>query len=242
MVEAVTFDLWETLICDAPENRRRGRALRVLRMGELLARAGHPRPEARLAWAHDETGRRLEGLWAAGRDCSTSGQVAIFLGCLGVPAEAVSDIRPALEDTYASAVLEAGPRLKAGAGEVLADLRARGIRIGLISNTGRTPGRVLRIILRGFGILEHFDALSFSDEVEWRKPHPAVFRRTLGALAARADRTVHVGDNPVDDIRGARGAGMRAILLGTEQTDGADAAVRTLDQVPKALDGLDGFL
>jgi len=49
--------------------------------------------------------------------------------------------------------------------------------------------------------------------VGWRKPHPTPFRRALDMLDVQAKDAVFVGDDPVWDVEGANGAGVRPILL-----------------------------
>jgi putative hydrolase of the HAD superfamily len=45
------------------------------------------------------------------------------------------------------------------------------------------------------------------------KPDPEIFRRALARLGATADRTLFVGDIVSIDVVGARGAGLRPVLL-----------------------------
>ena len=215
MIEAVTFDFWETLAQDSAENLRRTRDLRIDRLRDALRAAGVDRPRAAFAAAHDETGRRIAAIWGAGADAGTGEQVRIFLQCLdpSLPGAVGAEVWPALEEAYASPALSFPPAVRPGSGRVLWALRERRVRIGLICNTGRTPGRVLRIILQRLGLLEHFEALTFSDEAGIRKPDPRIFRWTLHKLAARPERAAHVGDDLEVDVGGARAAGLRGIHL-----------------------------
>jgi putative hydrolase of the HAD superfamily len=124
--------------------------------------------------------------------------------------------------------------------EVLPRL-ARRYCLGLISDVGLTPGRILREILRRDGLLPHFQALTFSDETGTTKPEPGQFLRTLDALDTRPGEAAHVGDLPETDIAGARAAGMRAILfLGVSQReDGralADAAFEEYSELEAVLE------
>ena len=57
-----------------------------------------------------------------------------------------------------------------------------GLKIGLISNTGMTPGTTFRAHLENIGLLGFFDVLTFSDEVKLSKPSEEIFRLTLRAL------------------------------------------------------------
>jgi HAD superfamily hydrolase (TIGR01549 family) len=93
---------------------------------------------------------------------------------------------------------------------VLAALREHGLRIGLVSNTGRD--------LEAF--VEHHrldvDAAVGSGSHGKTKPHPAIFLSALEALGVRAEQAAMVGDSPEDDIAGARALGMRAFLVDRE--------------------------
>jgi putative hydrolase of the HAD superfamily len=51
----------------------------------------------------------------------------------------------------------------------------------------------------------------FSSEVGTRKPHPAIFRRALGALGVQPENALFVGDRLYEDIRGAGELGMKTV-------------------------------
>jgi putative hydrolase of the HAD superfamily len=90
---------------------------------------------------------------------------------------------------------------------VLADLRGRGLKLGLLSNTARDLERF---------VAHHaldVDAVLTSRAHGKTKPHQAIFRRILELLGVAADEAVMVGDSIEDDIDGARAVGMRAVLL-----------------------------
>jgi putative hydrolase of the HAD superfamily len=93
---------------------------------------------------------------------------------------------------------------------VLAELRAHGLKIGLVSNTGRD--------LAAF-VAHHaldVDAAVGSAKHGKTKPHPAIFLSALEELGVRAEEAAMVGDSPEDDIAGARALGMRAFLVDRE--------------------------
>jgi HAD superfamily hydrolase (TIGR01549 family) len=90
---------------------------------------------------------------------------------------------------------------------VLAELRAHGLKIGLVSNTGRD--------LEAF-VAHHaldVDAAVGSAAHGKTKPHPAIFQAALGELGVLAEEAAMVGDSPEDDVEGARALGMRAFLV-----------------------------
>ena len=41
------------------------------------------------------------------------------------------------------------------------------------------------------------------------KPHPLVFQRALEQLGLQPHEVLHVGDSDVDDVKGAKAAGLR---------------------------------
>lgn len=215
MLRAVTFDLWQTLLLDTTENLRRARQARVEEMRRLLAAQGcHRSPEA-MEGAYDRAGERLEEVWRSQADVGPRGQVGWMLEHLQVDGGLAEreELREALEAAYSQPILSFMPHANHGAGEVLAALAGRGLRLGLICNTGRTPGRVLRPVLERLALAPHLRVLTFSDEVGLRKPHPEIFRRTLAALGVEPAEVVHIGDDVTTDIAGARGMGMRAVHL-----------------------------
>lgn len=214
MIETVTFDFWRTLMAETPESNAANEALRAEGVGRLLAEAGHPVDRAALAAAYRASGAWLAEIWGGLRDVSTGEQAALFLACLDptLPGRLPPAAFEGIVEAYATAVLHHPPVLAEGAREAIEALRARGVTLAVISNSGRTPGRVLRRLLDRSGVLDAFQTLSFSDEVGWRKPHTEIFQRTLGRVGARPETALHVGDDPEADVAGARTAGMRALL------------------------------
>jgi putative hydrolase of the HAD superfamily len=230
MLKAVTFDLWQTLILDRPEGLRQARAGRVQGIHDILVRHGHAVHRDDVERAYDAVGEHLEVLWTTQRDVGTRGQVRILLDCLRLDGVVHGDerIMGALDEAYCVPILSALPVANAGAGEALETLAARGLRLALICNTGRTPGTMLRIVLDRLGLARLLSVLTFSDEVGLRKPHPEIFLRTLAALGVSPSSAAHIGDDVTTDIAGARGVGMRAVHLChpggvSRQSEGAEA-------------------
>jgi putative hydrolase of the HAD superfamily len=93
---------------------------------------------------------------------------------------------------------------------VLAELHARGIKIGLLSNTERD----LELFVAHHDLV--VDAVLTSRLHGKTKPHETIFRRMLELLDVEAADAVMVGDTVADDVEGARAVGMRAILVDRE--------------------------
>jgi len=241
VLKAVTFDLWQTLILDTPEGLRQARADRVRGIHDALACEGIAVGVAAVGQAYDAVGDRLEEIWATRRDVGSRGQVRMLLECLGLDMAVSPDGRAMddLDQAYCLPILSALPVPNTGALDVLRALSSRGLVLGLVCNTGRTPGKMLRLVLERLGLANYLSVLSFSDEVGLRKPHPEIVHRTLTALGVVPAEAAHVGDDVTTDVTGARGVGMRAIHLchstGCNQQPDDAEAIPSLLALPAAL-------
>lgn len=110
---------------------------------------------------------------------------------------------------------------------VFRELNARGIRIGLISNTHRS----LASFQNHFELDELISGAISSSEHGYMKPHPSIFQAALDLLGVAAGESVMVGDSPPDDIEGALRAGMAAVLLRRSGVRPRWSQTR-IDQVP----------
>jgi HAD superfamily hydrolase (TIGR01662 family) len=90
---------------------------------------------------------------------------------------------------------------------VLQELRGRGLKLGLLSNTARD----LPAFAAHHGLPA--DALLTSHAHGKEKPHASIFERILALLEVTAEESVMVGDTLEDDIQGARAIGMHAVLV-----------------------------
>ena len=86
-------------------------------------------------------------------------------------------------------------------------------KLAVISDAIFSPGRNLRKLLEGAGMLEYFDHFVFSDEVGHSKPHPDVFDSVAKAFGIEMKDIVHIGDRPHNDIGGPHAVGARGVLL-----------------------------
>jgi putative hydrolase of the HAD superfamily len=115
-------------------------------------------------------------------------------------------------------------------------LRERGLRIGLLSNT-HWPRPFHEHFLERDGLVELIDARLYTSEMPFQKPHPSAFRAALGAVGVDdPTRAVFVGDRPFDDISGAKGVGLHAVLRANGAVPGygvePDAVI---DRLPELL-------
>lgn len=119
----------------------------------------------------------------------------------------------------------------------LAALRARGLRLGIVSNWDSR----LRRICEGLGLDRLVDFIVISAEAGVRKPDPRIFEKALAAAGVRADQAMHVGDLLEEDVEGARRAGLKAVLIERQKRITPRAAVEGLPVV-QSLQELLGLL
>ncbi|MCJ7559203.1 HAD family hydrolase [Candidatus Bathyarchaeota archaeon] len=84
-------------------------------------------------------------------------------------------------------------------------------KLGLVSNFTYAP--VVHASLRKLGINQFFSAVLVSDENGWRKPHKRIFQDALRKLQVTANEAVFIGDSPLEDIKGAKAAGIKTVFV-----------------------------
>jgi len=211
---AVTLDLWHTLIYLPPEDEEAYMAHQLAMGRDVLVHSKRLPGAPELS--EEELGQAFERAYTDAVAESTRGKSV-------TPAQQLS--RAARETGRVPAPEEYLRRLKEeidrtrfqrapGALELLATLRDRRYRIGVISNTVGEPGAFLRPMLTRMGFDPFVETYVFSDEQPWTKPDPAIFRYALSRLEEEAPQAVHVGDG-WSDLEGARRAGYRGVVLFT---------------------------
>ena len=96
-----------------------------------------------------------------------------------------------------------------GVTEVLFELKRRSMGLGIISNWDCTA----RDILSAAGLMDFFDHLVISCEVDCSKPDSRIFNLALQKGSVEARRCIYVGDNYYDDCLGSRKVGMNALII-----------------------------
>ncbi|MBI3744364.1 MAG: HAD hydrolase-like protein, partial [Chloroflexi bacterium] len=194
----VTFDLWQTLIIDTPEIGRPRSELRMRRTIEALGAAGHHYLVEQALDAFRRCSAQCGDVRENEEDVTFEEQVHMFLELLDpAMAKHISrDVRTIVEREYADTYLEHPPLIDPHAHTVLSRLKDGGYKLGLICNTGSTPGKTQRFFLEQRGIAQFFDTLTFSDEERLSKPARRIFDVTLHRLVAMPREAVHIGDHP----------------------------------------------
>lgn len=123
---------------------------------------------------------------------------------------------------------------------VLKELRARGLRLGIVSNWDTR----LRRIVAEVGLAPLVDFLMISAEVGRRKPDAHIFEKALSEAGVEPEEAIHVGDLYPEDVVGAHAAGIHPVLI--RRVDGvfdsgeeiAFRQIRSLDELPPLIEQL----
>jgi putative hydrolase of the HAD superfamily len=197
-VEAVTFDAMGTLVSLAPPGPRLQRSLarRLGREVELARCEGAMRVEMRYYRAHCTAARDASSLAALRLECASLLADALAIGVSG------ADVLPSLTDAISFLAYD-------DARPALDRLAADGVKLAVVANWDIS----LSDVLVRLGLAEPFAAIVTAAAVGAAKPDPRPFQIALERLGADAAHCVHVGDDPVTDVAGARAAGLSAVLL-----------------------------
>ena len=216
--KAVTFDLWQTLIFESEGASSMRSANRCQNVTRTLNKFGFGVSLKKVTSAIEETINALLKIWDENRDVTHRDQLQFVIKyALGDQVKLKEEWIPELSSAYISSLFEIPPYLNPDAKKTLQRLRKRNMRIGLICNTGITPGFALRRFLSQIGIAEYFDSMIFSDEVGMRKPDLRIFRLAAKELKSKPCEAIHIGDNLKTDVWGAKNAGFRAIHFSSEE-------------------------
>ena len=136
-------------------------------------------------------------------------RLSVLLGGLGaeLPAAVMADPTATIEEMEPEVMPDPGP----GIGDA-ENLAAR-YPLAVVSDAIHSPDRCLREWLERHGLLRHFGAFAFSDEVGRSKPHPDMFSRAETGTGHRVSEMLHIGDREHNDVRGPHALGMKAILF-----------------------------
>jgi putative hydrolase of the HAD superfamily len=241
-VRAITVDFWGTLLFDPPSSDNRYKARRLRDFESILAGAGERVSSAALDRAYEDSAVYLSRIWARHRDVPVVDHVRAIVGGVDrrLPGRLPADVVAALVDAYSLPALIVPPAVDDGALKALSALREEGYTLAVVSNTMRTPGATLRKLLEKFGLLHLFAYTVFSDEIGVRKPDPAIFLGALKAVGGNPATAIHVGDDGMLDVGGARAAGMRVIQVTSASLKALggrrpDAVITSLSALPDAV-------
>ena len=215
VLKAVFLDVGNTLVHEEPTRfeiyaegaRRRGVVLETEAMHALM----------RLA--HRELPREIGGAFRYTDRWFEAYIERIFHIGLGLPR---AELAPLHEELFSRFADPATFALHPGAIELLERLRARGLKVGIVSNWSHRLPR----LLEDLGVSRRVDFVLCSALERLEKPEPAIFERALARAGVAAEEALHAGDDYEKDFLGASRAGLRAVLVDHSRTARAEVTPR----------------
>ncbi len=225
MIEAITFDFWDTIaIDDSDEPKRAAMGLPSKpesRIDLFAQRVTKNHPEIDLqqaAEAYRHANKSFNDEWHGNQRtpgvASRLYDAYDYLGLRPEPGKFAELMREVDELVREIEDMEVRipPDFAPGVHSTLELLREH-YKLGIISDTIHTTGRGLRYLLQRQGLLQYFSYFIFSDEIGASKPAAKVFRQAALGMQTAPSEMVHIGDRESNDVVGPMAIGMKAILF-----------------------------
>ncbi|HDZ18241.1 hypothetical protein LCGC14_1033760 [marine sediment metagenome] len=220
MIQVITFDLWNTLF-----NNKSYSELRIQKLFHFLQSKEIPilfEDVKRIFNAKfhfsEVTFEEIEF-----RHIYTEERISSVLNEINYELHQID--LDSLKEEFESLMLQDPPKLKKGVKSTL-EILAPDFKIGLISNTGVTPGPILSEVFKRYDILQYFDETIYSDETGYFKPHPKMFEIPLSRFNCKPQNAIHIGDMLETDIKGAKDYNMLTVWFNDSNK------IRSSDMVP----------
>jgi len=213
-LKLITIDFWNTLF-DSSNGTKRNQ-LRMEKLVSSINSYGRKIESPEFEKAMQASWGYFNEIWK--KDMRTplpEETVGFFWNYLGLPSD--NSCIEEVAKGFANSILDYPPKLLPGVKEALIKL-SENYKLAIVSDTGFSPGNVLRELLKNSGIIQYFDAFSFSDETSVSKPHPKAFLTILEQLEFKPEEAIHIGDIEQTDIIGAKDIGMKAIRFNGDPT------------------------
>ena len=121
-------------------------------------------------------------------------------------------------------------------------LRENGYQTALLTN-GASPFQVAK--LEATDMYKEFDAVLLCGDMVYQKPHKSTFDALCAALKCAPEQALYVGDNPYNDVEGARRAGltpvwMRSVGIWPEELEAAPFAIDKISELVELTKSING--
>ncbi len=205
MIKAVTFDLWNTTF----QNKFYSK-FRIEFLYRFFANKGEniDMEVIKECYDHIFLYHDIEDFNELYPHTYNHERIEKLINCLDVNLS--KNERSEILNIMESEMLKDPPLLKEGVVDTLKNLNSK-YKIGLISNTGITPGRIIKEVMKKYNILKYFQTTIFSDEIGYYKPSAVLFQEALKQLQSKPENSIHIGDLLDTDVKGAKDYGMLSI-------------------------------
>ncbi len=200
MYEAVSFDLWFTLIY---EDNKMQEDMWKLRVASIYNIAKTYRDDI----TYEDIYRMYYEMRHILMTTHPRKVIEYIVVGLGIDRKAIEKILPVYMD-ISSAIK---PHVNKEAFYILPKLKELGLKIGLTTNTSFTSDMIRRM-LDELGLNKYIDAIASSSELGYVKPDKRIFNYIVSQLGVDPEKTIHVGDKYIYDAVGSYLAGLRPVL------------------------------
>ena len=235
MIRAITFDLWDTVFIDdsdEPKRKAAGRPSKPLERRQLVKKyldKYEPVTAEIVTAVYDTVDAAFKKVWYEEHNTwKVKERLELVLKGLGrsLPEEDLKELVRLHEEME----LEFRPDFAGGVHKAIQSLHEK-YKLAVISDAIFSPGRALRNILEGEGLLKYFDVFIFSDEIGRSKPEASVFQAACNSLGVECGEVIHIGDREHNDIRGPKRLGMQSVLCKAvlDRSEGPTQAAASFD-------------
>lgn len=205
--KAITIDFWNT-IYDSSNGLERNKYRQRILINELdkfgiMVLAEEYDKAMKATWNYFEDTWKYKHRTPTAREC-----VEYFWDFVKIPKD--EDSIQVVTNAFEDSVLVHRPKLISNVKDIL-ELLSSEYELGLISDTGFSPGTILKQLMQEDDIAKYFKSFSFSNETGYSKPNENAFKIALEQIEALPDTALHIGDIEHTDIIGAKSYNMKAI-------------------------------
>lgn len=244
-IQVVTIDFWNTIF-DSSDGEVRNK-YRQRCLIETIDKLGVMITPDQFSDAMQASWEYFNRIWKNDQVTpSPEDTVTFFWNYLKLP-EKKESLNHVVE-CFANSVLEYPPKPMPHLKDALEELKSK-YKLGIVSDTGFSPGTVLSELLKRNDLYDYFDAFSFSNETGVSKPHPKAFNTILNKLDCKPENAIHIGDIEATDVVGAKALDMYAIRYTGDITEYvaqtnpkktiADIELDSWDKIPAYINSLD---
>lgn len=214
MIKVVSFDLWNTILSD--RDTKNHKEYRYNGLSFIFSKYGYFLDKDKYLKSIDDTWNIFfNHHWLEkGFTPTTRSSMRTFLSYLSID-DYSEDFFDEVVNFMETSFLNMEVSFIENMDKLVKNL-SRDYKLALISDTGFTPGKYLRRVLKKIDIYRYFSLFIFSDEIGVAKPDKKIFEFLLKYFDCQPSEVVHIGDIPRTDVKGAIDSGIKSILFKKE--------------------------